>query len=129
MEENGRFLRGCALAQADDILRAIRAAGDWSTLRAVTRAFSDEMLARTHKYPMIYTTLDWWTLCTGNSSAFAATNPFTIAKYSSTQPTPPAGTGYWTMWQYADSGTYPGDQDYFNGTYAMLQNLARNADS
>ncbi len=93
------------------------------------RAFSDEVHARTGKYPMIYTTFDWWSSCTGNSSAFAATNPFWIAKYSSTAPTSlPAGTGYWTMWQNADSGTFPGDQDVFNGTYAQLQTLATNAD-
>ena len=93
------------------------------------KAFSDEVHARTHKYPMIYTTLDWWTTCTGNSSAFAATNPFWIAKYSSTEPTSlPAGTGHWTIWQNADAGTFPGDQDVFNGSYTQLQALATNAD-
>ena len=92
------------------------------------RAFSDRVHYRTRKYPMIYTTLDWWTTCTGNTSAFAATNPFWIAKYSSTPPTPPAGTYTWTMWQYATSGIFPGDQDYFNGAYTQLQALATNPD-
>jgi GH25 family lysozyme M1 (1,4-beta-N-acetylmuramidase) len=92
------------------------------------RAFSNEVHLRTRKYPMIYSTLDWWTTCTGNTSAFAATNPFWIAKYSSTPPTPPAGTATWTMWQYASSGTLPGDQDYFNGSYTQLQALATNHD-
>lgn len=93
------------------------------------RAFSNEVHAQTNKYPMIYTTFDWWSTCTGNSAAFAATNPFWIAKYSSTPPTAlPAGTGYWTIWQNADSGTFPGDQNVFNGTYAQLQALATNAD-
>jgi len=92
------------------------------------KAFSNEIHLKYNKYPMIYTTLDWWTTCTGNSSAFAATNPFWIAKYSSTPPTPPAGTATWTMWQYADSGTFPGDQDYFNGSYTQLQALATNHD-
>ena len=32
------------------------------------------------------------------------------------------------MWQYADSGTFPGDQDRFNGTYTQLQVLATNHD-
>ena len=91
--------------------------------------FSNEVHARTSKYPMIYTTYDWWSTCTGDSSAFAATNPFWIAKYSSTAPTSlPAGTGYWTIWQNADSGTFPGDQDVFNGSYAQPQTLATNAD-
>ncbi len=92
------------------------------------KAFSNEIHLKYNKYPMIYTTLDWWTTCTGNSSALAATNPFWIAKYSSTPPTPPAGTATWTMWQYADAGTFPGDQDYFNGSYTQLQALATNHD-
>jgi GH25 family lysozyme M1 (1,4-beta-N-acetylmuramidase) len=92
------------------------------------RAFSNEVHARTNKYPMIYSTLDWWTTCTGNTSAFAATNPFWIARYSSTPPTPPAGTATWTIWQYASSGTFPGDQDRFNGAYTQLQALATNHD-
>jgi GH25 family lysozyme M1 (1,4-beta-N-acetylmuramidase) len=92
------------------------------------KAFSNEIHAKYNKYPMIYTTLDWWTTCTGNSSAFAATNPFWIAKYSSTPPTPPAGTATWTMWQNASSGTFPGDQDQFNGSYSQLQALATNHD-
>ena len=28
----------------------------------------------------------------------------------------PAGWGFYTIWQYADSGTFPGDQDVFNGS-------------
>ena len=93
-------------------------------------AFSNEVHARTNKYPMIYTTYDWWSTCTGDSSAFANTNPFWIAKYSSTAPTSlPAGTGYWTIWQNADAGTFPGDQDVFNGSYTQLQTLATNADA
>ncbi|HEX8096313.1 lysozyme [Jatrophihabitans sp.] len=99
-----------------------------SSMVSWIRAFSNEVHYRTNKYPMIYSTLDWWTTCTGNTSAFAATNPFWIARYSSTPPTPPAGTATWTMWQYASSGTFPGDQDYFNGAYTQLQALATNHD-
>jgi GH25 family lysozyme M1 (1,4-beta-N-acetylmuramidase) len=99
-----------------------------SSMVSWIRAFSNEVHYRTNKYPMIYSTLDWWTTCTGNTSAFAATNPFWIAKYSSTPPTPPSGTATWTMWQYASSGTFPGDQDYFNGAYSQLQTLATNHD-
>ncbi len=90
------------------------------------RAFSDRVHYRTNKYPMIYTTIDWWTTCTGNTSAFAATNPFWIARYSSTPPTAPAGSATWTIWQYADSGIFPGDQNRFNGSYTQLQALATN---
>jgi len=99
-----------------------------SAMVSWVRSFVNEMYAKWNKYPMIYTTLDWWTTCTGNSSAFASTDPFWIAKYSSTAPTPPSGSATWTMWQYADSGTFPGDQDYFNGSMTQLQALATNHD-
>lgn len=93
------------------------------------RAFSNEMKARENKYPMIYTTFDWWNTCTGNSSAFAATNPFWLAIYRSTPPTSiPAGTATWTIWQNADAGVFPGDQDEFNGSYTQLKALATNHD-
>ncbi|GIL28429.1 lysozyme [Actinocatenispora comari] len=93
------------------------------------RDFSNTIKAKYNKYPMIYTTFDWWNTCTGNSSAFASTNPFWIAIYRSTPPTSiPAGSATWTMWQYADSGTFPGDQDYFNGDMTRLKVLATNHD-
>ncbi|AEW96491.1 MULTISPECIES: lysozyme [Streptomycetaceae] len=87
-------------------------------------AFSDEVHARTGRYPVIYTTTDWWTSCTGNYGGFASANPLWIARYSTGPGTLPAGWGYQTFWQYADSGTLPGDQDYFNGAYDRLQALA-----
>ncbi|MGA8114674.1 MAG: lysozyme [Actinocatenispora sp.] len=92
------------------------------------KSFSNYMHTRWHKYPMIYTTFDWWNTCTGNSSAFAKTNPFWIARYSSSQPSAPAGTATWTIWQYASSGTFAGDQDKFNGSMTRLKALAKNRD-
>ncbi len=76
--------------------------------------------------PSIYTTTDWWTTCTGNSGAFGSTNPLFVARYASTVGTLPAGWGFYTFWQYADAGTFPGDQDYFNGAIDRLQALALN---
>lgn len=43
MAGNRQLSSGCAFSLADDILRAIRAARDWDTLRAVTRDFTDEL--------------------------------------------------------------------------------------
>ncbi|MER5752839.1 GH25 family lysozyme [Streptomyces sp. NPDC002088] len=88
------------------------------------KAFSTEMHSLTGRYPMIYTTTSWWTTCTGNSSAFATTNPLWVARYSTSVGTLPAGWSAQSIWQYADSGTFPGDQDVFNGTTAQLQALA-----
>ncbi|KDQ58504.1 glycoside hydrolase family 25 protein [Jaapia argillacea MUCL 33604] len=86
--------------------------------------FSNTYYTKTGRYPVIYTTTDWWTTCTGNSAAFGSTNPLWIAQYSSTLGTLPAGWPYETFWQYADSGTNPGDQDLFNGDTAGLQRMA-----
>jgi GH25 family lysozyme M1 (1,4-beta-N-acetylmuramidase) len=87
--------------------------------------FSDTVFARTGRLPAIYSTTDWWTRCTGNSTAFAA-NPLFIARYttSGSAGTLPAGWPSYTFWQWADSGIFPGDQDVFNGNTAQLATLA-----
>jgi len=36
----------------------------------------------------------------------------------------PAGWGGYTIWQYNDKGTFPGDQDVFNGDYGALRAFA-----
>jgi GH25 family lysozyme M1 (1,4-beta-N-acetylmuramidase) len=87
-------------------------------------AFSNQVHARTGRYPIIYTTTDWWTTCTGNSSAFGGTNALWVARYSSSAGALPAGWGSYTIWQNADSGVFPGDQDKFNGNQAALQAFA-----
>lgn len=92
------------------------------------RDFSNTILARTGRLPAIYSTTDWWTRCTGNTSSFGA-NPLFIARYPSNiasgAGTLPAGWSRYTMWQYADAGVFPGDQDVFNGTEAQLAAFAR----
>jgi GH25 family lysozyme M1 (1,4-beta-N-acetylmuramidase) len=89
-------------------------------------SFLTEYHAKTGKWPAIYSTTDWWTTCTGNYSGFAGNDPLWIARYASSAGTLAAGWGYYTFWQYADSGTFPGDQDVFNGTAAQLAVLANN---
>ncbi len=100
-----------------------------SAMVAWIRAFSDEMHARTNKYPMLTTSFAWWNACTGNSSSFAATNPFWIDSFGSSPPTSlPAGTATWTMWQSGVSGVFPGGQDQFNGPWKQLVALSTNHD-
>ncbi|KAH9066212.1 glycoside hydrolase family 25 protein [Lactarius vividus] len=77
-----------------------------------------------HLPSVIYTTTSWWTSCTGNSAAFGSTSPLWIAHWAASIGTLPAGWSYTTFWQYADSGTYPGDQDLFNGDAAGLKRMA-----
>ncbi|KAL8725488.1 MAG: hypothetical protein Q9181_006401 [Wetmoreana brouardii] len=81
--------------------------------------------SKTTRYPLIYTTNDWWTTCTGNSAAFHTTCPLVLARYSSSGPgTIPGGWPYQTIWQNADSYTYGGDSDIFNGGITGLKKLA-----
>ncbi len=94
-----------------------------TSMVAWIHAFVDEVHARTGRYPMIYTTLDWWTRCTGNSAAFTA-DPLWLARYSASPGTMPAGWTFQTVWQYQADGTLPGDQDSFNGSTTQLTRLA-----
>ncbi|KAI4141378.1 MAG: hypothetical protein L6R39_005374 [Caloplaca ligustica] len=81
--------------------------------------------SKTTRYPMIYSTNDWWVTCTGNSAAFHTTCPLVLARYSTAGPgTIPGGWPYQTIWQNADTYTYGGDSDIFNGGLTGLKNLA-----
>ncbi len=97
-----------------------------AAMRTWISAFINEVHAKTTRWATIYSTTDWWTTCTGNTSIYAANDPLFIARYASAVGTLPAGWGFWTFWQHADSGTFPGDQDYFNGPLTGVQNLANN---
>jgi GH25 family lysozyme M1 (1,4-beta-N-acetylmuramidase) len=87
-------------------------------------SFSNEYHYRTGRYPVIYTATSWWSQCVGTAGNFSSTNPLWVARYSSTVGTLPYAWTYQTFWQYASSGTFPGDQDSFNGDYSRLQALA-----
>jgi GH25 family lysozyme M1 (1,4-beta-N-acetylmuramidase) len=88
--------------------------------------FVHQYAYREHVYPAIYTTTDWWTTCTGNNGGFGKYDPLWIANYSASHGGPlPRGWGFYTFWQYRDSGSLPGDQDVFNGAYSRLQVLAK----
>jgi GH25 family lysozyme M1 (1,4-beta-N-acetylmuramidase) len=97
-----------------------------ASMRSWLTSFINEYHARTTRWATIYTTTDWWTTCTGNYSGFSANDPLWIARYSSAVGTLPAGWGTYSFWQWASSGTFPGDQDVWNGTLARLQVLACN---
>ncbi|KAL9018644.1 MAG: hypothetical protein Q9185_004055 [Variospora sp. 1 TL-2023] len=89
------------------------------------RSFVDTYQSRTGRWPMIYTTNDWWVTCTGNSAAFSGTCPLVLARYSSAGPGPvPGAWGYHTIWQKDAAYAYGGDSDEFNGGLAGLQKLA-----
>ncbi|GAA3159908.1 hypothetical protein GCM10010466_58410 [Planomonospora alba] len=87
------------------------------------RAFSDRYLALTGRLPAVYTNTYWWQTCTGDSAAFGD-HPLWLARYSSSIGALPAGWTRHAIWQYADSGVLPGDQNVFNGTAEELGLLA-----
>jgi GH25 family lysozyme M1 (1,4-beta-N-acetylmuramidase) len=85
-------------------------------------SFTREYKKLTGKAAVIYTTTDWWTRCTGNSSKFAKTNPLWIARYGSKKPgTLPKGWKAATFWQYTSN---PIDQDVYPGKAKALKVLA-----
>ncbi|ORX82093.1 glycoside hydrolase family 25 protein [Basidiobolus meristosporus CBS 931.73] len=96
-----------------------------AAMTAWIRDFSDTYHAKTGRYPVIYTTTDWWKTCTGNASGFQNNNPLWIARWGPSVGELPAGYSFSTFWQYADSGRNPGDQDRFNGDSAGLTRLAK----
>ncbi|KDQ07278.1 glycoside hydrolase family 25 protein [Botryobasidium botryosum FD-172 SS1] len=86
--------------------------------------FSKTYLSKTGRYPVIYTTTDWWTTCTGNNASFAANHPLWVARYASAVGTLPAGWSYHSIWQNSDQGN-PGDSNIWNGDATGLSKFAK----
>lgn len=95
-----------------------------SGMAAWVASFSNQYHARTGRWPVIYTSTSWWSQCVGTAGNFSNNSPLWVARYSSSAGTLPYAWGYYTIWQYADSGTFPGDQNVFNGAYDRLQALS-----
>ncbi|MGW2103806.1 GH25 family lysozyme [Streptomyces olivaceoviridis] len=95
-----------------------------SAMTSWITAFVNKYRAQAGRYPVIYTSATWWASCTGNYRGFGRTVPLWIVNQSGT-PTPlPAGWKTYTVWQTADSGPFPGDQDVFNGRPKDLKTFA-----
>ncbi|HYI58594.1 MAG TPA: GH25 family lysozyme [Microlunatus sp.] len=80
----------------------------------------------TKRDAVIYTTTDWWTKCTGNTTRFRYTNPLWVARWTPTKGagTLPGGWPYYTFWQYSATVI---DQNRFSNTLARLKVLATRA--
>ncbi|NYD76668.1 GH25 family lysozyme [Arthrobacter cupressi] len=93
--------------------------------------FGNTVWSLTGRYPVIYSTTDWWQRCTGNSDAFA-NYPLWIAAYpsspSNTPGTLPASWGTFSFWQYSSTGPFQGDSNIWNGSTSQLQLFARSRD-
>lgn len=93
--------------------------------------FNNTYKAATSRDVVLYTSASWWSTCTGNTTAFAATNPLWVANWGVSSPAMPAGWSTYTFWQYADDGSVSGvptavDTDVFNGSQDRLLALANN---
>ncbi|RMJ24775.1 hypothetical protein PHISP_04362 [Aspergillus sp. HF37] len=88
------------------------------------RDFSDTYKGKTGRYPMIYTTADWWSQCTGNSGEFGSTNPLVLANWGSSPGTIPGSWPFESFWQYNNHYKYGGDSDYWNGSEENLKKFA-----
>ncbi|MCJ1459432.1 hypothetical protein MMC28_009810 [Mycoblastus sanguinarius] len=95
-----------------------------SAMVAWIQDFVNTYESKTSRYPIIYSTNDWWTECTGDSTAFHTTCPLNVASYNSAVGTIPGDWPYQTIWQNADTYAYGGDSDIFNGPLSGLQKLA-----
>lgn len=95
-----------------------------SGMTAWILSFSNEYHAKTTRWPVIYTATSWWSQCVGTTGDFSSTNPLMLACYCSSPGAMPYAWSYETIWQWADSGTFPGDQDRFNGDLSRVQALA-----
>lgn len=100
-------------------------------MRTWLHSFMDRYFARTARYAVVYTTLSWWTTCTGNYTGLARNHPLWIARWATTPGTLPGGWGFYTFWQYSDCRTVPGisgcvTPSVFNGTRTRLIALANN---
>ncbi len=100
-------------------------------LTSWTADFTQTYKNLTGRDAVIYTAYHFWQGCLGGTSQFSQSNPLWIAAYGA-----PANDvwmpGDWpqfTFWQYSNGvdglgGSFPGDQNLFNGSYAQLQTLA-----
>jgi len=81
--------------------------------------FTAQAEALNGKWPVIYTTEDWWRECTGSAGQFRH-DPLWLAAFDGTRPTVPSPWRDWTFWQYSDDGAMPGldqpDLDYYQPT-------------
>lgn len=89
---------------------------------AWVKSFTRRYKALTGVDAVIYTNLDWWSRCTGNSGAFTKTNPLWVARYASKVGRLPGGWPFYTFWQHT---TRPLDQNRFSASRSRLIALAK----
>jgi GH25 family lysozyme M1 (1,4-beta-N-acetylmuramidase) len=89
--------------------------------------FINAAKAQTGLEPVIYSNPNFWQQCTGNTKAFAATNPLWIADYDTKSAAIPPGWPGYTFWQDSDTASVSGitgegdlDADLMQGAPSTL---------
>ncbi|OQE34697.1 hypothetical protein PENCOP_c016G05927 [Penicillium coprophilum] len=95
-----------------------------SAMVAWIKDFGETYKSAAGRYPMIYTTTDWWNTCTGGSTAFGD-YPLAIARYSSSVGAIPAGWEFQSFWQNSDAYSFGGDSEIWNGSLDALKKFAK----
>ena len=95
-----------------------------SQVWAWVQSFVAEIKILTGRPAIIYTGYYFWRDSVGNPTN-NLNCPLWIAAYGVSSPMVPPAWGYWTFWQYSDTGSVPGvsgnvDHDYFNGSLTTL---------
>ncbi|WNV83937.1 lysozyme [Umezawaea sp. Da 62-37] len=85
------------------------------------KSFNDTYFARTGRWPVIYTSTQWWNQCTENLGDFDDTSPIWVARYAADIGPLPHPWEFHTIWQYTST---PLDQNTFNGSYDRLVALS-----
>ncbi|KAJ6150637.1 hypothetical protein N7471_001836 [Penicillium samsonianum] len=98
-----------------------------SAMVAWIKDFGETYKSAAGRYPMIYTTADWWNTCTGGSTAFSQDYPLALARYSTSVGTIPGGWPFQSFWQNSDSYSFGGDSEIWNGSEASLKTFAKTA--
>lgn len=85
--------------------------------------FGDTYKSKTGRFPVIYTTADWWNTCVGKGGF--EDYPLWVARYASSVGSLPIGFSTHSFWQFADSGALAGDQNNWNGDQAGLDKFVK----
>jgi len=96
-----------------------------SQMASWVESFDNEYKSLTGRYPILYTSADWWNTCTGGS-AVADQDPLDVAAWGPSPSPLPGGWSDWTIWQYTDANALGMDGDAFNGNSGQLVDFARN---
>lgn len=89
--------------------------------------FVDTYKLATRRFPMVYTTAEWWGRCTGDSQVFSGEEgvPLVLARYNEVPGEVPGGWEGYSFWQNSNEYKFGGDSELWNGSEEGLRGFAR----